>query len=86
MLTVDLFFFSFVPTFCLIEIKKMQQNSHNQLEKILKDHQEMNKQIELQSKMLVQHQKELEKREAHNENERRKLDYEKEMVLQFSSL
>ncbi|XP_058199648.1 factor of DNA methylation 4-like isoform X2 [Rhododendron vialii] len=61
------------------EITKMQQNARSQLEKILEDHEHINKQIELQSKELVQREKELEKWEARNEDERRKLDSEKKM-------
>ncbi|XP_058199073.1 protein INVOLVED IN DE NOVO 2-like isoform X1 [Rhododendron vialii] len=61
------------------EITKMQQNARSQLEKILEDHEQTNKQIKLQSKELVQREKELEKREARNEDERRKLDFEKKM-------
>lgn len=64
----------------------MQQNAHNQLEKILEDHEQINQQIELQRKELAQREKELEKREARNEDEMRKLVSEKKMVLKFSFL
>ncbi|KAG5565083.1 hypothetical protein RHGRI_001091 [Rhododendron griersonianum] len=57
----------------------MQQNACSQLEKILEDHEPINKQIELQNKELAQREKEVEKREARNEDERRKLDFEKKM-------
>ncbi|KAG5515396.1 hypothetical protein RHGRI_036447 [Rhododendron griersonianum] len=64
------------------EITKMQQNARSQLEKILEDHEHINKQIELQSKELAQREKELEKREARNEDERRKLDSEMKMSVE----
>lgn len=58
----------------MIEIQKMQQNTNAQLHNIVKEQQKMKLELE-------QREKELQKREARNDSERRKLMLEKEMVI-----
>ena len=62
----------------------MQQHARDHLQNIFKEHDKITLQLQSQREELGQRQNELEKREAHNEDERRKLLSEKKMVLQFS--
>ncbi|XAR60598.1 hypothetical protein NMG60_11034037 [Bertholletia excelsa] len=61
------------------EIRKMQHIARNQLEKILKEHQNTTMQLEARSKELQQREKQLEKQEAQNEIEKRQLGLAKKM-------
>ncbi|KAK4491390.1 hypothetical protein RD792_002133 [Penstemon davidsonii] len=58
------------------EREKMQQNAHVHLEKISKDHERITLELEVERDMLKKCEKELEKREAHNEKERATLYFE----------
>ena len=62
----------------------MQQHARDHLQNIFKEHDKITLQLQSQREELGQRQNELEKREAQNEDERRKLLSEKKMVLQFS--
>ncbi|KAL5711441.1 hypothetical protein ACHQM5_021897 [Ranunculus cassubicifolius] len=59
------------------EIKKMQQNARDHFRKIFNEHEKLKSKLDTQRHELEMRGKELEKREAHNENERRKLIEEK---------
>ncbi|CAK9188250.1 unnamed protein product [Ilex paraguariensis] len=61
------------------EIRKMQKSAREQLEKTFKEHEKITFHLEGQKRELEEHEKELGKREAYNENERRKLYLEKQM-------
>ncbi|XP_057480864.1 factor of DNA methylation 4-like isoform X1 [Actinidia eriantha] len=61
------------------EIKKMQQHARDHLQNIFKEHEKITLQLQSQREELGLRQKELEKREAQNEDERRKLLSEKKM-------
>lgn len=61
------------------ELKEMQKNASDQLEKIFTDHERSKSRLEAQRQQLEMVEKELEEREALNESEKRKLDHEKKM-------
>ncbi|XP_040992286.1 factor of DNA methylation 4-like [Juglans microcarpa x Juglans regia] len=61
------------------EMKKMQQNTRDHLEKIFLEHEKVTLHLEAQKKRLEQHEKQLQQREAQNETDRRKLHDEKKM-------
>ncbi|XP_057955214.1 protein INVOLVED IN DE NOVO 2-like [Malania oleifera] len=61
------------------ELSKMQQIARHQLENIFIEHEKVKFQLEAQKKELGQREKVLDKREALNENERKKLYHEKKM-------
>ncbi|KAB1225963.1 hypothetical protein CJ030_MR1G006669 [Morella rubra] len=61
------------------ETRKMQQDTRNHFENILKEHQEVSMHLEAQKKRLEQVEEQLRQREAQNETERRKLHDEKNM-------
>lgn len=59
----------------------MQERARSEVEKIFVDHQSTKLKLQAQSEKLIQREKELEQRKAINENERRKFEIEKRMVL-----
>ncbi|XP_040992288.1 factor of DNA methylation 4-like [Juglans microcarpa x Juglans regia] len=61
------------------EMKKMQQNTRDHLDKIFIEHEKVTLHLEAQKKRLEQHEKQLQQREAQNETDRRKLHDEKKM-------
>ncbi|CAK9188251.1 unnamed protein product [Ilex paraguariensis] len=61
------------------EIRKMQKNARDQLEKTFKEHEKITLHLVGQKRELEEHEKELGKREAYNENDRRMLYLEKQM-------
>ncbi|GAV78267.1 XS domain-containing protein/XH domain-containing protein/zf-XS domain-containing protein [Cephalotus follicularis] len=61
------------------EMRKMQQNGRDHLEKIFSDHERATLHLEAQKKQLEQCEKQLLKREAQNDTERWKLHHEKKM-------
>lgn len=60
----------------------MQQNARDQLSRIFQEHERITLELEVQRSELKKHEKELEEREARNENERLMLDHEKKQVTQ----
>ena len=58
----------------------MQRSDRDQLEKILKDHEEVRLELEAWREELEYREKGLHKRQAQNINERKKLDLEKKNV------
>ncbi|XP_057433590.1 factor of DNA methylation 4-like [Lotus japonicus] len=60
------------------EIKKMQMREHDYMENIVKDHEKARLELEAWRKKLDDREKGLQKRQAQNINERKKLDLEKE--------
>lgn len=60
----------------------MQQNARDQLRRIFQEHERITLELEVQRSELKKHEKELEEREARNENERLMLDHEKKQVTQ----
>ena len=59
----------------------MQNRAHGGVEKIFGEHQKFKLQLQAQREELAKWEKELEARQANNENERRKFDLQKQMVL-----
>lgn len=66
------------------EIKKIQSSGRDHFQRIFNDHQRLKLQLESQKAELDLRGIELEKREAHNESERKKLAEEIEKVWCFS--
>ncbi|XP_030464211.2 factor of DNA methylation 4-like [Syzygium oleosum] len=62
------------------EIKKMQQNARNNLEKIYLEHDNVTLHLQAQKRKLQQREQELELREFQNEGKRAKLRHDREMV------
>ncbi|KAF8030890.1 hypothetical protein BT93_D0168 [Corymbia citriodora subsp. variegata] len=62
------------------EIRKMQQNTRDHLEKIYLEHDKVTLQLQAQKHELWQQEEELELREVQNEGKRAKLRHDKEMV------
>lgn len=67
--------------FCLIEIKKIQLSARDHFQRIFKDHEKLKLLVESQKTELEHRGVELEKREARNESESKKLAEEIEKVL-----
>ena len=67
-----------------VEIKKIQSSSRDHLQRIFNDHEKIKSQLESQKKELELRGVELEKREADNDSERKKLAEELEEVWHFS--
>lgn len=65
------------------EMKQMQKDASDQLQKVFTDHERSKSALEAQREKLELVEKELEEREALNSNEKRKLEHEKKMVLHF---
>jgi len=63
------------------EIKKIQLSARDHFQKIFNDHAKLKLQLESEKSELDLRVQELEKREAHNESERKKLSEEIEKVL-----
>ncbi|KAK3017534.1 hypothetical protein RJ639_007209 [Escallonia herrerae] len=63
------------------EMKRMQEKAYHQLGKILTEHERTKARLQAQKEDLRFREKELREREAVNESEKKKLDHEKEMVL-----
>lgn len=63
----------------------MQQNAHDHFQKIYLEHEKATLQLEAQKKQLEEHEKQLQHREAKNETERKKLHYDKMMVIYLCS-
>ncbi|KAJ8770980.1 hypothetical protein K2173_022881 [Erythroxylum novogranatense] len=61
------------------EITRMQQNARDHFDKIYLAHEEATLQLKSQRRELEQHEKQLQRRQAHNEDERRKLLHDKKM-------
>ncbi|XP_031108827.1 protein INVOLVED IN DE NOVO 2 [Ipomoea triloba] len=69
------------------EIKKIQSNARDHLQRIFNDHEKLKSQLENQKQQLEVRGQELEKREARNESERKKLSEElEENAVRNSSL
>jgi len=64
-----------------LEMKRMQQKSTDQLERIFNEHEQSKSRLEAQRKELELREKDLKEREELNETEERKLELEKKMVL-----
>lgn len=75
-----------LSTFTFSEIRKIQTSARDHFQKIFNDHEKLKLQLESHKRELDLRGRELEKREAHNENERKKLCEEIEKVLIHSSL
>ena len=71
--------------FTFSEIKKIQTSARDHFQKIFNDHEKLKLQLESHKRELDLRGRELEKRDAHNESERKKLCEEIEEVS-FSSL
>jgi hypothetical protein len=56
-----------------LEIKKIQSSAKDHFQRIFNDHEKLKLQLETQKKELETRRLALEKREAHNESERKKL-------------
>lgn len=67
-----------------LEIKKIQSSGRDHFQRIFNDHERLKLQLESQKRELDLRGVELEKREAHNESERKKLAEEIEEVFFFS--
>lgn len=67
-----------------IEIKKLQSSSRDHLQRIFNDHEKLKFQLESQKKDLELRRTELEKRDADNDIERKKLAEEIEQVWHFA--
>ncbi|CAI9108108.1 OLC1v1007631C1 [Oldenlandia corymbosa var. corymbosa] len=61
------------------ELRKMQEITSTQLKNIFSEHEKISSQLESQRKELIEREARLKEREALNENERKKLDQQKEM-------
>lgn len=70
--------------FAFTEIKKIQSSSRDHLQRIFNDHEKLKSQLESQKKELELRGTELEKREADNDTERKKLAEEIEKVWYFA--
>lgn len=68
---------------CVIDIRKRQLSARNHFQRISNDHEKIKLQLESHKKELEMLGMELEKRDAHNESERRKLAEEIEKVALF---
>lgn len=58
----------------------MQQNEHDHFEEISVEHEKVTRLLLARNEELKQREKQLQRREAQNENERLKLHHEKKMV------
>ncbi|KAI8013176.1 Factor of DNA methylation 3 [Camellia lanceoleosa] len=67
-----------LPDF-LFKVRKMKHSGLSELEKILKEHEELTMELEAHVKLIEQRENELEKREAQNENMKMLLKYQEEM-------
>ncbi|KAL7247498.1 hypothetical protein ACSBR2_002417 [Camellia fascicularis] len=67
-----------LPDF-LSKVRKMMQSGLSELEKILKEHEELTMELEAHVKLIEQRENELQKGEAQNENIKMLLKYQKEM-------
>ncbi|CAL5334185.1 unnamed protein product [Camellia sinensis] len=67
-----------LPDF-LSKVRTMKQSGLSELEKILKEHEELTMELEAHAKLIEQRENELEKREAQNENMKMLLKYQEEM-------
>lgn len=64
----------------------MQQIERDYMESISKDHEKARLQLEAKRNELMSREKDLQKRQAHNHNERNKLYLEKKNVIYFGCL
>lgn len=62
----------------------MQMKARDHFEKLFSEHEKATRELQAQQKELEQQEKELEQRQFQDENERRKLKFEKDMAC-FSS-
>lgn len=69
--------------FAFVEIKKIQMSARDHFQRIFNDHEKLKLQLESQKKELEVRGTELEKREAKNESESKRLAEEVEQVLCF---
>lgn len=67
--------------FMLLEKMKMQQNEREHFEKMMKGHEKFRQDLKRQREELESREKELKKRTFHDDCERRKLIYEKKLVI-----
>lgn len=63
------------------DLRRMQQVTRTQLKNIVSEHERITSYLEAQKKELEDREAELHKREALNEKERQKLDFQKKLVL-----
>ena len=64
----------------------MQQNEHDHFEEISVEHEKVTRLLLARNEELKQREKQLQRREAQNENERLKLHHEKKMVTYLTFL
>ena len=69
----------------LLEREKREQLEKEHFRRILRDHKEAALQLEAQRKELESREKQLQQKRAQNDNERRKLIHDRQMVLLFFS-
>ena len=76
----------FTVVYFASEIKKIQLSARDHFQKIFNDHAKLKLQLESEKSELDLRVQELEKREAHNESERKKLSEEIEKVFDSRAL
>ena len=69
-----------------LEIRKIQQNEHERLKKILSNHDKFRRDLEKQKEELESREKILQQREFQDGSERKKLFHEKKMVILLAFL